>query len=118
MLRANVRKVSEFYTKTNISIGLCSGCVATLLARYFISSIPWWGLVLFFMIAVTSVIHHLASADEINESRKELQARLEGKSKEYLVSYSQSPELKLGEREVALDILNEKYPGWSLSERV
>ncbi|MCC3804056.1 hypothetical protein IB292_03285 [Vibrio parahaemolyticus] len=114
MIRAVVRKESEFYTKTNVLIALCSGCISTLLFFYFTPIMPLWGLALSLISISIAVLHHLASVDEVNSSRKELHDKLVVKSKEYLIAYSQSPELKIGEREIALQILNDKYQGWSL----
>ncbi len=112
MIRAVVRKESEFYTKTNISIALSAGCICTLIG-YFMP-IPLWGLALILTSISFIVLHHFACEDKVNASRKELHEKLVVKSKEYLIAYSQSPELKPSERKIALQILNEKYQGWSL----
>ncbi len=36
-------------------------------------------------------------------------------SKAYLIAYSQSPEVSEKEKELAVTVLNQTYPGWSLS---
>ncbi|EGZ6889815.1 hypothetical protein [Vibrio cholerae] len=49
----------------------------------------------------------------IRDSRKALFKRLEQKSKDYLLVYSQSLEVSKEERNVAISVLNKHYPGWS-----
>lgn len=115
LLRMKDLKKAHVLKAKNIVGALCfSALVAFLSYSPYSEYHPLLKPIVFALFLGPYVLYITTNADTEKQACEALQVQLKRKSKDYLITYSQSQEVTKTERQIAINVLNECHEGGSL----
>ncbi|WP_395185109.1 hypothetical protein [Vibrio parahaemolyticus] len=106
-------KGREFYNAQTTVIAIGVAALGAFVS-FGTNLLPLWLNVVFTFLAGVAGFFITADISASSKADENLKTELKAQEKTYLIAYSQSPEASEKERKIAIEVLNEKYEGWSL----